>query len=160
MAVDYFLSIDGVAGESLDDKHKGAIDVLSWSWGETNAGTLGTGGGGGAGKVSFNDLSFTMYGSKATPALFQACANGQHFKQATFTGRQAGKGQQDYLTWTFSDVLVTSYQTGGSVGEDRPVENVTLTFSKAQLSYAPQKADGTLDAPIKAGWDLRLNTKA
>jgi type VI secretion system secreted protein Hcp len=160
VAVDYFLSIDGVAGESLDDKHKGAIDVLSWSWGEANSGSIVAGGGAGAGKVAFNDFSFTMNVSKATPALFQACANGQHFKEARLTGRQAGRAQADYLTWTFSDVLVSSYQTGGSQGDDRPVENVGLTFTKAQLSYAPQKPDGTLDTPLKAGWDLRLNTKA
>jgi type VI secretion system secreted protein Hcp len=159
MAADYFLRINGINGESKDDKHKGEIDVLAWSWGESNSGTVHAGTGGGAGKVAFQDLSFTMRVSKASPALFLACASGQHFKDAKLTGRKAGKDQLEYLSWTFSDILVTSYQTGGSEGEDSQMENVTLNFSKAQVSYKAQKADGTPDTPINAGWDIKTNTK-
>jgi type VI secretion system secreted protein Hcp len=159
MAAEYFLLIDGVAGESQDAKHKGWIDVLSWSWGETNPGPHGGGGGGGAGKVQFQDFSFATHVSKASPALFLACATGQHFKEAKLAARKAGKAQQEFLTWTFSDVLVSSYQTNGAGGDDAPVDSVSLSFSKAQISYRPQKADGSLDAPITAGFNAKTNAK-
>src|ERR1044072_1737347 len=115
---DYFLQLAGIPGESQDAKHKDWIDVLSWSWGETHPGTPHTGSGGGSGKVTFNDLAFTQRVNKASPALLVACAGGTHIKQAKLGGRRAGKGQQEFLTWTFSDVLVSSYQTGGSEGDD------------------------------------------
>jgi type VI secretion system secreted protein Hcp len=159
MAVDYFLQIDGIEGESVDAKHKAWIDVLSWSWGETQPGAPVVGSGGGAGKVSMQDFNFVTRVSKASPRLFLACANGQHFKEARLVGRKAGKEQQEFLTWTFSDILVTSYQTGGSQGAELPTDSASLNFSKVKVEYRAQKADGTLDAPISAGWDRKANTK-
>ncbi len=158
-AVDYFLKIDTIEGEATDDKHKNEIDVLSWSWGETNSGTHAGGGGGGAGKVSMQDFSFAMTMNKATPKLMLACATGQHIKNAILTCRKAGTEQQEYLQITFSDLLVSSYQTGGSQGQEVPVDQISLNFSKIEFAYKPQKADGTLDAAIKAGYDLKLNKK-
>src|SRR5690242_1143419 len=161
MAVDYFLQIDGIAGESTSAKHKGAIDLLSWSWGETNAAPHGAGRGSGAGKATIHDLQFASPVSKASPALFQTCATGQHFKEATLSAqRGAGKAVGDFLTWTFSDVLVTSYQSGGTESADAPpIDSVSLNFSKAQISYKAQRPDGSLDAPITAGFDAKTNTK-
>jgi type VI secretion system secreted protein Hcp len=98
--------------------------------------------------------------SKASPKLFLACATGQHFKEATLVGRKAGKGQQDFMTWTFSDVLGSSLQTGDSAGSDHPLDNVSLNVSKAQISYNAQKADGSLDTPITAGFDTKTNKKS
>ncbi|HEV8541841.1 MAG TPA: type VI secretion system tube protein Hcp, partial [Verrucomicrobiae bacterium] len=109
--VDYFLKIEGIEGESTDDKHKNEIDIESWSWGETNAGSHAFGGGGGAGKVSMNDFSITMRVNKASPKLLLACANGEHIKSASLACRKAGKEQQEYLKIKFSDLLVSSYQT-------------------------------------------------
>ena len=157
---DYFLEITGIEGESLDSKHKGAIDVMSWSWGETQSGTTHAGSGGGAGKVDFGDFNFATRVSKASPKLFLACATGQHFKEAKLTARKAGKGQQEFLTWTFSDVLVSSYQTAGSDGDDGPTDAVSLNFSKAQISYKGQKPDGSLDTPVTAGFDAKTNKKS
>jgi type VI secretion system secreted protein Hcp len=161
-AVDYFLKIDSVPGESADSKHKNEIDIESWSWGETNSGSHAGGGGGGAGKVSMQDFSFTMRINKASPKLFLACATGQHIKEALLTCRKAGKEQQEYLTWTFSDLLVSSYKTGGSEtgeGGALPVDAITFNFAKVEIGYKPQKADGTLDAENKAGYDLKKNQK-
>jgi type VI secretion system secreted protein Hcp len=159
-AVDYFLHIDGVEGESVDAKHKGWIDVDSWSWGETQTGAHATGGGGGAGKVAMQDLHVVSRVSKASPKLFLACASGQHIKEAKLVGRKAGKAQQEFLTWTFSDVLVSSYQTSGSeAATTLPLDQVSLNFAKIKVEYKAQKADGSLDAPISAGWDLKANTK-
>ena len=157
MAVDYFLQIAGIEGESQDSKHKGWLDVLSWSWGETHAESLGAGGGGGAGKVSMQDFNFMMQTTKASPKLFLACAAGQHFKEAKLVGRKAGKDQQEYLTWTFSDILVSAFQVSAS--SEVPSASVSLSYAKIRLEYRPQKPDGSLDAAISAGWDLKANKK-
>jgi type VI secretion system secreted protein Hcp len=161
MATDYFLQIAGIPGESLDNKHKDWIDVLSWSWGETHPAAPATGSGSGAaGKVQFQDFAFMTRVSKASPALFLACANGKHIKEATLVARKSGgKSQQEYLSWTFSDLLVTSYQTQGSSGDDTVVDSVSLNFSKAVVSYKAQKPDGSLDTPITVGWDAKKNAK-
>jgi type VI secretion system secreted protein Hcp len=158
-AADYFLRIDGVPGESADAKHKGDIDVESWSWGESNPRPAG-GPGGGAGKVSMQDFHFVMRVNTASPKLLLACATGEHFKSALLTCRKAGKGQQEFLTFTFSDVLVSSFATGGSEAEDvLPMDQVSLNYAKIQVEYKEQKADGSLGAPVQAGWDLTKNVK-
>ncbi|HEV8604624.1 MAG TPA: type VI secretion system tube protein Hcp [Tepidisphaeraceae bacterium] len=159
-AVDYFLKIDGIDGESPDAKHPNEIQIMSWSFGETQAGSHSGGGGGGAGKVVMQDFNFTMHTNKASPKLFLACANGEHIKSAKLTCRKAGKEQQEFLLWTFSDLLVSSYQTGGSEGSSvLPVDSISLNFAKVEIGYKPQKADGTLDAENKAGYDLKKNQK-
>lgn len=157
MAVDFFLKIDGIDGESKDGKHAGEIDVLSWSFGAHQAGTMAGGGGGGAGKVSMQDFTFSMRMCKATPKLLLHCANGKHIPSALFTARKAGEKQQEYMKIKFSDILVSSYQTGG--GGEEPLESISLNFSKIEFEYREQKADGTLDGPIPTGWDLKKNEK-
>lgn len=157
-AVDYFLKLKGIDGESTDDKHKGEIDVLSWSWGETQSGSHATGGGGGAGKVQMQDFHFTMSVNKASPKLLLACATGEHIVDAKLTCRKAGKGQQEYLIFKFTDLLVSSYQSGGSHSSDVvPTEQISLNFAKIEIEYKPQKADGSLDGSINAGYDLKKN---
>jgi len=157
MAVDYFLKIKGIEGESFDSKHKNEIDVLSWSWGETQSGTHAAGGGGGAGKVSMQDFSFVMKVNKASPKLLLACASGEHIPEATLVCRKAGKEQQEFLTIKLSDCLVSSFQTGGSSGSEFETDSVSLNFAKVEYAYRAQKADGTLDGAIKAGYDLKQN---
>ncbi|MBN1566666.1 MAG: type VI secretion system tube protein Hcp [Acidobacteria bacterium] len=157
MAVDMFLKIKGIEGESQDDKHKNEIDVLSWSWGETQTGTHAAGGGGGAGKVQMQDFHFVMKVNKASPKLLLACATGDHIGEAVLTCRKAGKQQQEYVKIVFSDCLVSSYQTGGSEGVEVPTEQISLNFAKIKFDYRAQKADGTLDGPITAGYDLKAN---
>jgi type VI secretion system secreted protein Hcp len=157
-AVDYFLKLDGIEGESFDSKHKGEIDLESWSWGETQSGTHGGGGGGGAGKVSMQDFHFVMRVNKASPKLLLACATGQHIKEATLLCRKAGKEQQEFLKIKFSDCLISSYQTGGSGGADIiPMDQISLNFSKLEYEYKEQKPDGTLGGPVKAGYNLKEN---
>lgn len=160
MAADYFLKIDGIDGESNDAKHSKEIEIESFSWGASNAGSHAGGGGGGAGKVSMQDFHFTMRVNKASPKLMLACANGEHIKTATLVCRKAGKEQQEYLTYKMSDVLVSSYQTGGSdSGDAVPMDQVSINFTKVEVEYKAQKADGSLDSPIKAGWNLKENKK-
>jgi type VI secretion system secreted protein Hcp len=159
MAVDIFLKIDDVAGESKDDKHSGSIDVLAWSWGLSNAGNAHIGGGAGAGKVSVQDLSVTKYVDKGSTVLALACCNGKHFKQALLTVRKAGEKPLEYLKIKMEDVLISGLSTGGSGGEDRLTENVRFNFAKVTMEYAPQKQDGSGDATVKMGWNVAGNVK-
>jgi type VI secretion system secreted protein Hcp len=159
-AVDYFLKLEGIEGESTDSKHKNEIDILSWSWGQTNAGAGHYGTGSGAGKVSMHDFNFTMRVNKASPKLMLACSTGKHISKAVLTCRKAGEEQQEYLKVTMSEVLVSSYQTGGSSGEVVPVETIALNFSKIEQEYSPQDEKGKLTAAIKAGWNVKENRMA
>lgn len=159
-AVDYFLKIDGIEGESQDSKHKSEIEIQSFSFGATQTGSFAAGGGGGAGKVNMQDFHFTVPVNKASPKLLLACASGQHIKKAILTVRKAGKEQQEYLKYTFSDILVSSYQTGGGGGDVMPVDQISLNFAKIEQEYKEQKADGTLAGSVKAGWDLKQNKEA
>src|SRR5262245_54883506 len=133
-AVDYFLKLKGIDGESADHKHKAEIDVESWSWGETQSGTMAQGGGGGAGKVSMQDFHFVMRMNKATPKLMLACASGEHISEATLTCRKAGKDQQEFLKIKFTDLLVSSYQTGGSShGDVVPMDQISMNYSMIEF---------------------------
>jgi type VI secretion system secreted protein Hcp len=158
-AVDYFLKIDGIAGESQDSKHKGEIELESFSWGEVQTARPPGGGGGGAGKVEMQDFHFVMSLNKASPKLLLACASGQHLKQATFVARKAGKGQQEFLLYKFTDVLISSYQTGGA-GDMLPMDQVSFNFARIEMEFRPQKPDGSLGPPEKAAWDVRKNKPA
>jgi type VI secretion system secreted protein Hcp len=155
-AADYFLKIDGIDGESKADKHTGEIDLDSFSWGATQSGSFATGGGGGSGKVSMQDFHFTMSLNKASPALFLACAQGDHISKATLTCRKAGKEQQEFMKVTMSDVLVSSYQTGGSDGSDiLPVDQISLNFAKIEIEYKEQQKTGALGGSVKKFFDLK-----
>jgi type VI secretion system secreted protein Hcp len=159
MAVDMFIKIKGVEGESNDDKHKKDIDVLAWSWGLSQSGSSHMGGGAGAGKVNVQDLSFTKYVDSATHHLVLACCTGEHIDEAVFVVRKAGKEPLEYIKLTLNELIISSVSTGGSGGEDRLTENITLNFAKFKLEYIPQKADGTGDAAKTAGWDIPKNVK-
>jgi type VI secretion system secreted protein Hcp len=160
MAVDMFLKIDDVKGESTDDKHKDMIDVLAWSWGMSQSGTTHMGGGGGAGKVSVQDISLTKYVDKSSPNLILAACNGKHFKEALLTVRKAGEKPLEYIKITMKEVLVSNISTGGSGGQDRLTENITLNFAEFKVEYTPQKPDGSGDAAVEAAWNIAKNVKA
>ncbi len=142
MAVDYFLKIDGVEGESTDAKHKNEIDLESWSWGETQSGSHAAGGGGGAGKVSMQDFNFVMHTNKASPNLLLTCASGKHIAKAVLTCRKAGEEQQEYLIIKFSDLLISSFQTGGSSGSVIPTDQISFNFSKIEYQVLSPECEG------------------
>ena len=154
-AVDYFLKIDGIPGESIDSKHKDEIQLVSWSWGESNSGDMSEGGGGGSGKVSMSDFNFGMKVNKASPLLLKHCATGDHIAKAVLTARKAGTKGDDFLKYTFTELLVSSYQTGGSAGEVIPVDQITLNFAAIEVEYRPQKPDGSLAGPIKVSYNRK-----
>ena len=162
MAFDAFLKLDGIKGESQDSKHKDEIEIESFSWGVTQSGTLAFGGGAGAGKAQFQDFHFTTNVSKASPQLFVKCATGEHLKDGTLTLRKAGgdgRGVEFYKI-TLSDVLVSSYQNGGSAGGDVPTDQFSLNFTKIAYSFSTQNADGQIGETINGGFDLKQNKKA
>jgi type VI secretion system secreted protein Hcp len=159
MAMDMFMKIGSLEGESKDSKHGKEIDVLAWSWGMSNSGSAQAGGGAGAGKVNVQDLSFTKYIDKSTPDLMLACCNGKHFEQALLTVRKAGETPLEYLKIKMTEVLITSVSTGGSGGEDRLTENVTLNFAKVNLDYIEQTEKGGEGGKPKMGWDIAGNVK-
>jgi type VI secretion system secreted protein Hcp len=160
MAVDMFLSLDGIKGESADKKHKEEIDLLAWSWGLSNTGTFHTGTGGGAGKANFQDISITKYVDKSTPDLNYACASGKHIPKAKLTVRKAGENPLEYLTYEFEKVLVSSMSIGGSGGEERLTENVTLNFEKVKMEYWTQGDKGAKGTNGNFSWDIAANVKA
>jgi type VI secretion system secreted protein Hcp len=159
MAMDQFLKIADVKGEARDHKHKDEIDVLAWSWGMSNSGTSHMGGGAGAGKVNVQDISVTKYIDKASTVLMNSCAVGKHHKEATLVVRKAGEKPLEYVKIKMTDVMITSISTGGSGGEDRLTENVTLNFAKVNVEYVAQKADGSGEAPLTMGYDMAENKK-
>jgi type VI secretion system secreted protein Hcp len=160
MAVDMFMKIKGIEGESKDDKHKNEIDVLAWSWGATQQGSAGMGGGAGSGKVNVHDLNFTKPVDKASPDLFMKLCTGEHYDEALLTCRKAGGSPLEYLKITMSgEVFVTSVSHGGSQGSDTHTENVTLNFSKVKIEYAEQTEKGAAGAQPKAGFDIKANKK-
>jgi len=155
MAADIFAKIGDIKGESQDAKHKDEIEVLSWSWGVSNTASPGPGGGGGTGKATFQDLALTHSVDRASPSLMQACATGQHIKDAMFVQRKAGKEQHEYLIVKMSDVIITGVAPSSS--GDRPLESLTLNYAKIHIEYKPQKADGSFDASVHFKYDIKTN---
>ena len=153
-SVDYFLKLDGIEGESTDAKHKGELEPESFGWGVSLAASPGRGGGGGAGKPQFQDLTFVKRTDKASPMLFLTCATGKHVKTAVLTARKAGEEQLEYLTVRLGDVLVSSFQVT-AVGDEPPLETVTLAYAKLEIVYRPQTATGAAGPEVKAGFDVK-----
>lgn len=160
MATDFLLEIEGVKGESSDKKHKETIEIESFSWGCSNSGSFSSAGGGGAGKVSFQDIHFTTKVNKASPILMLSCASGKHIAKAILHVRKAGGEQQDYYTITMNDLLVSSYQSGDAAGGDSiPTDQFSLNFAKIKFEYKPQDAKGGLGSAIEGSWNLKENVK-
>jgi type VI secretion system secreted protein Hcp len=160
MSVDMFLKCEGVEGEAQDDKHKNEIDVLAWSWGASQSGTTHMGAGGGAGKVAVQDLSVTKYVDKASTDMLLACCNGKHYGEMTLTVRKAGGDTPlEYIVIIMKDCIITSISTGGSGGEDRLTENVSINFANVELKYIEQKPDGGAASPKRFAWDIPANKK-
>ena len=150
-----YMKIEGIDGEATDRGHEKEIDVLSWSWGMSQGGSGHAGGG--AGKVSVHDLSLTKYVDKSSPDLMLACASGKHFPKIELTMRKPGEAAQDYLKYTFENVVCASYQVGGSSSDPIPTESISMNFTKVLVEYKEQKPGGSLGAPERAGWDFEKN---
>lgn len=159
MAVDIFLKIDGVKGESRDAKHAGEIDVLDWNWGMNQSGSSHVATGGGSGKVNVRDITLTKKVDRSSPVLVKYCCNGQHFANAQLTVRKAGGKPVEYLVLKIKDLLISKIDTGGSRSDDTVTENVTLNFAQFDLIYTPQKPDGSPDATVEQSWNIAKNAE-
>jgi type VI secretion system secreted protein Hcp len=158
MAVDMFIKIGNVKGESGDADHKGEIDLLSWSWGASQHGSGGIGGGGGSGKVAVQDLTITKYVDNSTPTLFKMCCDGTHIDSVILTVRKAGGNKSlEYLTIALDTAIISGITTGGSSTGDRITEQISLNFTKVAMQYKPQDAKGGAAPAVSTGWDLSGN---
>jgi type VI secretion system secreted protein Hcp len=158
MAIDAFLQLGDLKGESPVKDFEEQIQLLAWSWGLSQSGTLHTGTGGGAGKVNVQDLSFTHFVDTSSPPIIHACCKGTHFEEAILTLRKAGGEALPYLVITLTDIIITSVSTGGSGGEDQQTENVTLNFAKFKYSYQPQDKTGAKKGgSIDVEYDIAAN---
>jgi len=157
-ASDYLLEIDGIKGESTDDRHRGTIEIQSFSWGMSNLGTTTAGGGGSPGKVNIQDFNFTTKLSKASPQLIMACATGQHIKSAKLFVRKQGSDTLDYYVITLSDCLVSSFQQGGTTSgaagglDAAPTEQISLNYNSIAVQHT---AD---DGAVTGGTAVRTAT--
>lgn len=159
MAADMFLNLDGIKGESTDSKHKGEIDILSFSWGMSQLGAGHRGSGSGAGKVEVSDISITKYIDKSSPSIMTACATGEHIAKGKFTVRKAGGSSPlDYLTLDMEKVYISSYQTGGTGGE-LLTETIGLNFVKVKLEYWTQTEKGAKGENSNFSWDIAQHEK-
>jgi type VI secretion system secreted protein Hcp len=159
MAVDIFLKLDGIKGESQDSKHKDEIHIESFSWGMHQTGTMGTGGGGGAGKVAVQDISVSKLVEKSSCDLMYACASGKHIPSGLITVRKAGEKPLEYLKIKLTDIIISSVTSVGHNGGDGMAESVVLNFAKFQVDYQEQKADGSGTPAGSMGWDIKSNSK-
>jgi len=151
-AVDMFLKLDGIPGESVDKANAGSIDILAWSEGLSQSGTTHSGGGGGAGKVNVQDISLTKYLDSASPLLRQYITSGAIIPNATLTVRTSGENPRVFFRIEMKNILVSSVSTGGSSGENRLSENISLNFAEVRWTYI--KLNG---AEVTAGWNIPEN---
>ena len=157
MAFDGFLFLTDIEGESQDDAHANEIDILSWSWGMTQSGSMGKAGGGGVGKVNIQDLSVTKHVDKATPNLMKYCAKGDPIKEGKLIIRKAGGEALEYLVVEMADVIVTSVSTGGSDGDEDLIETISLNFAHVNAKYISQEAVGGGSGVIDFNWNVEKN---
>lgn len=159
MSMDMFLKLGAIKGESIDHKYKDQIEILAFSWGSSNSGTRHIARGGGAGKANFQDLSLTKWIDMASPDIWKSVASGKHLPDATLTIRKAGgDAPVDYMVIDMTDVMITSVSSGGSGGEDRLTENITLNFAQFKIKYTEQDITGSKGTDATMGWNIPQNT--
>jgi type VI secretion system secreted protein Hcp len=162
MAFDAFLKIDGVPGESTDDKHKDWIEILSFHWGisQPSSGSASTAGGRSAERADFANFSIVKALDKASPKLFLHCANGSHVKEVKLELNRAAGDKTKYMEYKMSDAIVTSVRPGGSPqgGEAVPLEEVSFSYGKIELTYTEtDHKTGKPKGDVKGTWDLVAN---
>lgn len=157
MAVDMFLELDGIKGESKDATHADKIDLLAWSWGMSQSGTTHAGTGSGAGKVNVQDISFTHYVDKSSPDLMLNCCNGKHIGKGKLIVRKAGEQPLEYIVIELTNIIVSSISNGGSGGEERLTENVTLNFGEFKYIYTVQTDKGGKGEAPECAWKIPEN---
>ena len=157
MSVDIYLKIDGITGESNDSAHDGWVDCLTFNWGANQPGNMSVGGGGGAGKVSYKDLTVQAYIDKATPAIMKYCSNGKHITKVELSLCKAGGTQIEYSRIVLEDVLITSVNFNGIGDTDEVITIYSFQASRVNLHYWEQSDTGGKGAETMSGWDIKQN---
>ncbi|MBN7123568.1 Hcp family type VI secretion system effector [Erwinia billingiae] len=160
MAIDMFMKVDGVTGESKDSNHTGWTDITSFSWGASQPGNMSVGGGGGAGKVNFNDLHVNALIDKSATAILKYCASGKHFSKVELSVCKAGGTQVEYTRITLEDVLVTSVEYSGTNEGDLVGLAYSFQASKIKQQYWEQSSSGGKGAESSTGWNIKENKEA
>ena len=157
---DFFIKIEGIAGESKDSKHAGQIDVLNWGYAVSQSSSANTGGGVGVGKAHFSELVFTHYIDKSTPNLMKYCASGKHVPSVELSCCKVGDGQQEYMKVVMTDVLITHVRPTGDSSSPRVMEEVGLSYSTIKVEVKEQNANGSMGAAVTGAWDVKQNKAA
>jgi type VI secretion system secreted protein Hcp len=154
-----YVKIEGIDGESKDEKHKGWIDAISLGYGVSQSSSMFSGGGGGVGKADFGGVVFSHHLDRASPNLFKYCAAGKHIPKVEISACKSGGGQKEFAHITLTDVIVTGVGPNGNAGSIW-VETVSLAYSKIMIEVHEQKADGAMLAGVSGGWNVKENKAA
>ena len=160
MAFDAFIKIDGIEGESTDEKHAGWIEVTSYNTGlsQTVSSTASSAGGASAERADFQDFSITKQIDKASPKLAVACADGTHISSIVVELCRSGTDKVKFMEYKMTNCIISGTSITG--GGEFPTENVTIDFGKIEWSYTQQKRKGGGAAGnVASGWDLEKNCK-
>jgi type VI secretion system secreted protein Hcp len=155
MAVDYFLKLDGIQGESQDEKHKNEIQVLSWSWGAANVSSVAGTGGSGAGKVDMSDVSMMLNFDKSTPKFFKSVCAGTHIASGTLSAIKAGGNGKPYLKVDFKELFVTGLQM--SAAGEVPAVSLSFSYDEIKIDYSAQDEKGNLASVGPVTMNIKQN---
>jgi type VI secretion system secreted protein Hcp len=160
MAIDMFLKLKDVPGESVDKEYTNCIDILSWNWGMSQAGTTHMGSGGGAGKVSVSDLTIKKYVDKSSLQLTANSCSGKHIDSGSLYVRKAGGDKPlTYIQIDMTEIIISSVIIQGTQNDELILEEIGLNFSKFAYTYYIQKVDGTGTKVGPISWDIAKNSK-
>jgi len=161
MAVEIFLQLDGITGESQKDGATGWIEIFSFSNGASNPSSVAMGTGSGAGKVDLSSISLQKQVDSASPNLFLNCCNGKHIAKGTLMCREAGGDSKVvYYQYDLQQVFIDSISWGGAAGGGKPSESLSLSYQQIVVTYYPQSADGTKGSKSQQGWSVLTNKAA
>jgi type VI secretion system secreted protein Hcp len=158
MAVDFFLKLDSIDGESVADGHTNEITLLSFSWGGSQVSSVAGTGGSGAGKVSLENLHIMKYYDKASPSLFKALISGTHIKTGVLSACKSGVtggGGKPFLKVSLEELFVSNLSVSGS--SEVPAESVSFSYNKIKVEYSTQNEQGILTAVAAVTYDLKAN---
>jgi len=155
MAVDFFLKLDGITGESVDDKHKDWIQLMSWSWGATQVTSVAGTGGSGAGKADLSDFNVMKYFDKASTPLFKSLTTGTHIKTGTMEAVKSGGAGKPFLKVDFQELFVTSLQHSAS--SEIPSESVSFSYNQIKIEYSTQDEKGVITTAGSVTYNTKTN---
>lgn len=156
MSERWFLALDGIVGESTDERHPDEIEVASWSIGVTRSRST-TAGGGGAGRADLQELQIAAPLSSASPQIFRLATTGAHLPKARLSGIRQGTHAHDFLTIELSEASVTRCRLGDDP-ESSALDEFSLDYSRITVTYRGQAADGSLSPPVTASFDITHGT--